>query len=196
MLPPRPVLAAALLLVGGLAWSLGNAPPVVADLATAARWEGQTVALVGWATELRHDVDATRFLLVDGTHLIAVRVADADADVVPGDRVRAEGRLTRWLGDLRLDVEDAGRLRIVPGPDATSPTWDELAARPEDWTGRPLLLRGTVDGDHLRDGGRSVALGEGPWPTEGPVRVRGFLRDDPACLCHRLDAREVWPWTP
>lgn len=196
MLPPRPVLAVAVLLVGGLAWSLGAEPPVVAALADAARWEGQAVALEGWATGLRHETEATRFSLVDGTHVVAVRVADADTDLVAGDRVRAEGRLTRWQGALRLDVEDRDRLRIVPGPGWDSPTWDELGAEPGAWAGRPLLLLGTVDGDRLVHGGRSLALGDGAWPTEGPVQVRGFLREDPACLCHRLDAREVWPWTP
>lgn len=199
MLPPRPVLATAILLVGGLAWSLADSPPVVARLEEAARWEGQSVAFEGWAVDVRRDEAATRFVLVDGTHRVAVRVSDPDADLVAGDRVQVAGRLTRWQGDLRLDVEDHQAVRVLPGPSAgatATPAWHELAARPEDWTGRPLLLRGIVDGDVLREAGYSVAVGDGAWPAAGPVQVIGFLREDPACLCHRLDAREVRPWTP
>lgn len=199
MLPPRPVLATAILLVGGLAWSLSAAPPVVARLEDAGRWEGQSVALVGWAVDVRRDEAATRFALVDGTHRVAIRVADPDAELVAGDRVQAAGRLTRWQGDLRLDVEDGKAVRVLPIPAteaAATPTWAELAARPHDWMGRPLLLRGIVEGKVLREGGHSVTLGDGAWPSAGPVQVRGFLRDDPTCLCHRLDAREVRPWTP
>lgn len=200
MLPPRPVLACAILLVGGLAWSLASAPPPVADLSEAARWEGQTVALQGWATEVRSGVDATRFLLVDGAHSLQVRVGAAAGDAPgfgAGDRVEAFGRLSRWQGELRLEVEDPADVRRTAGPTASAPTLEDVAADPQAWQGRPILLRGVIADDRLTEGPRSVALGEGPWPAaEGPVQARGLLRWDAGCLCHRLDAREVWPWTP
>jgi hypothetical protein len=199
MLPPRPVLASAILLVGGLGWSLASAPPPVAELSEAARWEGQTVALQGWATEVRGGADATRFLLVDGAHSLQVRVA-AGAGAAPGfaagDRVEAAGRLSRWQGELRLEVEDPAGVRRTEGPAASSPTLEDVAAAPQAWQGRLILLRGVVADGRLTEGTRSVALGDGAWPGEGPVQARGLLRWDGGCLCHRLDAREVWPWTP
>src|SRR5688572_26981513 len=99
MLPPRPVLASAILLVGGLAWSLASSPPPLADLSEAARWEGQSVTLEGWASEVRRSADGTRFVLVDGPHAVPVRVSgtaaaggtdegDEDAGAISaGDRV-------------------------------------------------------------------------------------------------------------
>lgn len=198
MLPPRPVLATAILLVGGLAWSLASSPPPLATLADAARWEGQSVTLEGWASDVRWGPDGSRFVLVDGTHSVPVRVAADGESAAPatGDRVQAAGRLSRWQGELRLDVEDAADVRPTAGPAAAAPTLAEVAADPLAWQGRPVLLRGIVEDRHLADGPRSVALGDGPWPAEGPVQARGLLRWDAACLCHRLDAREVWPWTP
>src|SRR5688500_5772734 len=110
MLPPRPVLAAAIFLVGGLAWSLASAPAPLEDLADAARWEGQAVTLEGWASEVRRGADGTRFVLVEGPHAVPVRVSGIAADAggggfSAGDRVQASGRLSRWQGELRLDVE-------------------------------------------------------------------------------------------
>ena len=198
MLPPRPVLACAILMVGGLGWSLASAPPPLATLAEAARWEGQAVTLEGWVGGVRASADGIRFVLLDGTHSVAVRVVTAGEDpgFGAGDRVQASGRLTRWLGELRLDVEDPADVRPTAGPAAATPTLAEVAADPQAWQGRLALLRGVVADGRLSDGPRSVALGEGPWPREGPVQARALLRWDAACLCHRLDAREVWPWTP
>lgn len=200
MLPPRPLLAAAVLLVGGLAWSVAVLPPPVASLAEAARWDGQAVTLEGWARDVRVDATGLRFTLVDGGHQVAVRVATTDAAAEPspvsGDRVQASGRLGRWQGQLRLDVEASDALRIVPGARLATPTWSEVTADPAAWEGTPILLRGEVDRGHLREGSRSIALGDGAWPSGGSVQARALLRHDPSCLCHRLDAREVWPWTP
>jgi hypothetical protein len=198
MLPPRPVLASALLMVGGLAWSLASVPPPVVELAEAARWEGQAVTLEGWVGGLRAGADGSRFLLLDGTDSIPVRLAAAGRDpgFGAGDRVQASGRLTRWLGELRLDVEDPAGVRLTVGPAAATLTLDEIAADPQAWQGRLILLRGIAADGRLSDGPRSVALGEGPWPQAGPVQARALLRWDQACLCHRLDAREVWAWTP
>jgi hypothetical protein len=218
MLPPRPLLAAALLLVGVLAWSVSALPAPVSSLASVARWEGQSVTVEGWVQDLRVLPDGVRLVLVDGGHALAVRApaeavaahaegsqdspggGDADASgrsLQDGDRARATGRLGRWQGRLSLDVETAGGLHRVADERPGSPSWPELAARPAGWEGRPILVRGLVDDGALHGpGGHSVALGSGPWPRDGNVQVRGFLRADPACLCHRLDAREVWPWTP
>lgn len=199
MLPPRPVLAAAILLVGALAWSLGSAPPPVAALADAARWEGQSVSLEGWASDVRPGADGLRFVLVDGTQAVAVRVAPGTMDgpgLAAGDRVQASGRLSRWQGQLRLDVEDPSDLHLAAGPPSSAQALKDLAADPAAWQGRLVVLRGVVDDGRLADGPFSVALGEGPWPDEGPVQASGLLRWDGRCLCHRLDAREVRPWTP
>jgi hypothetical protein len=197
MLPPRPLLASALLLVGGLGWSLASSPPPVSSLAEAGRWEGQSVTLEGWASDVRQDPEGVRLVLVDGADAVPVRVSSALAETIAtGDRIQASGRLARWQGSLRLEVEDASGVQLVAGAAAVLPTLAEVAAAPADWQGRLLLVRGLVADGRLSDGPWSVALGDGPWPEAGPVRGRGLLRWDAACLCHRLDAREVWPWTP
>ncbi|HUR24583.1 MAG TPA: OB-fold nucleic acid binding domain-containing protein [Candidatus Thermoplasmatota archaeon] len=205
MLPPRPVLASAILLVGGLAWSLGSSPPPVASLADAALWEGQSVTLEGWVSDVRPAADGTRFTLVDGAHSVAVRIAAAGADAIAdgpalstGDRVQASGRLSRWQGQLRLDAEDARDVKTVASASASAgaTTLAEVAADPAAWQGRPVVVRGHVEKGRLADGAHSVAVGGGAWPAEGVVQARGLLRWDGHCLCHRFDAREVRPWTP
>lgn len=197
VLPPRPLLACAILLVAGLGWSVASLPPPAASLAEAARWEGQTAAFEGWATQVKGDAEGSRFTLVDGTHALAVRVGATLGDsVVAGDVVQVAGRVSRWQGQLRLDVADATEVRVVAGGAAPTMAWSDLTADPQAAEGRPILLRGLVDDGRLRDGPRSIALGDGPWPDSGFVQARGLVRWDAGCLCHRLDAREVWPWTP
>jgi hypothetical protein len=200
VLPPRPLLAAAILLVGLLAWSVSALPPPLTSVEAAGRWEGQTVTVEGWAQDLRAQADGIRLLLVDSGHAVAVRApaeSDAGEGLQEGDRVRATGRLGRWQGQLRLDVETPDGVRRIADARSESPSWSDLALRPDRWEGRPLLLRGEVDdGRLLGPDGHAITLGEGPWPRDGTVQARGFLREDPKCLCHRFDAREVWPWTP
>lgn len=197
MLPPRPLLAASILLVGGLAWSVTALPPPAVNLADAARWEGQSVQLEGWARDIRSGPEGLRFTLVDDGYAVAVRASGSIADVpLAGDRVQAAGRLGRWQGQLRLDVEEADAVRVVQGLAEATPSWADLAQDPQAWLAKPIRLAGVVEGGRLHDGSRSVALGDGPWPSQGAVQVLGVLRDDPACLCHRLDAREVRPWRP
>jgi hypothetical protein len=136
---------------------------------------------------------------VDGSDAVAVRVGSPLAmELHAGDRLAVSGRLGRWQGQLRLDVEDADSLRLrlaAPAPSTALP-WEDLVQAPEAWTGRPILLRGTVADGRLVEGGHSIALGEGAWPHDATVRAQGLVRWDPDCLCHRFDAREVWPWTP
>jgi hypothetical protein len=200
MLPPRPLLASAILLVGGLAWSIADSPPPAASLAEAIEWEGQAVTLTGWATDVQQTADGARFTLVDGGDAVAVRVgAPLALQLHAGDAVEAAGRLGRWQGQLRLDVEDADDVRLKQ-QHGVAPTvalsWDDLTTDPDAWAGRPVLLRGTVSDGRLVDGKSSIALGEGAWPRDGRVQAQGLVRWDGDCLCHRLDAREVWPWTP
>lgn len=199
--------------MGGLAWSVAGRAPPEASLADAARWEGQTVAMEGWAADVRPDGAGMRLRLVDGAHAVDVRVegnvvapvggeipgppgspaATAPAD---GDRVRAVGRLSRWQGALRLEVE-AGDLLAIPGPAPATPSREALAADPAAWSGRLVRLSGEVADGWLVERGHGVAIGRGAWPgaAAGLVSATGLLRYDGGCLCHRLDAREVQPWT-
>jgi hypothetical protein len=196
VLPPRPLLALCVLLVGALAWSVAVRPPPDVPLADAERWEGQTVRVEGWAQDIR---PGPRFTLVDGGRALDVRTPQIDAHRLPGigDWVRAEGRLSRWDGALVLDVDaaDADALRVTAGPRPVQLGWSELA-EPGHWRGTLLRLAGRVEDGRLRGDGASIALGDGPWPASGRVVATGLLRFDPTCVCHRLDAREVRPSGP
>jgi len=185
------------LLVGGLAWSVAARPIPSVALADAARWEGQTVRAEGWATDLRGDGAGLALMLRDGAASLEVRLDRAPAPdlLAGGDRVQAVGRLSRWQGQLELDGA-AADARVVPGPRPAQATLADIATRPAAWQGTLLRLTGRVDHGRLVAGGNAIALGSGPWPSGGDVVATGLLRDDPACLCLRLDAREVAPWTP
>jgi hypothetical protein len=196
MLPPRPLLAVCLLLLGGLAWSVGGQPAQKVALAEAATWEGQSIRLEGWAQDVRKDPSgALRLHLVDGAASVAVRVP-SPAEASAGERLVAVGRLTRSGGNLALLVEDAADLRRVAGPPGLRPSWHEVAESPQGWAGRSLTLAGTLERATFSAEGRSVAVGQGPWPREGTLEVTGLLRFEPDCLCYVLDAREVRAWTP
>jgi hypothetical protein len=198
VLPPRPLLALCLLLVGLLAWSVAARPAPGIPLADAARWEGQAVRVEGWASGVRQDDDGLRLTLTDGGHALQVHAPPMPPSDRPGlgDRVEAEGRITRWQGILRLEADDATALRTLGGPRPVQPSWHDLAAEPGHWAGIPIRLQGMVVGDRLLgDDGASLALGDGPWPESGPAQATGVLRFDPACVCHRLDVREARPWT-
>lgn len=197
MLPPRPLLALCVLLIGLLSWSVAARPQPEVALADAARWEGQSVRTEGWASDLRVARDGSLALtLVDGGQALQVDAPPSTAHPGIGDRVEAAGRLSRWQGALRLDVEGPTGLRIVDGPRPIQASWQDLSASPDRWHGVSIRLHGQVVGERLIGDGASLALGTGPWPQSGPVQATGLLRFDPACVCHRLDAREVRPWTP
>lgn len=201
VLPPRPLLAIALLLLGGLAWTVdGRAPPQV-DLADAARWEGQAVVVEGWAQSVRTQEGSLRFALAEGGNAVAVRVAGGPdpgrPSLAAGDRVTVEGRLLRSpSGDLQLLADGAAAVRRVAGGAVAEPGWDAVAAEPAAWAGRPLRLTGIVARGELRSEGYALRAGTGPWPDEGAVAVEGFLRYDGGCLCFAFDAVAVRPWTP
>lgn len=192
MLPPRPLLALCVLLVGLLSWSVAARPPPTVAIEDAARWEGQTVRVEGWASDSRKEDDGLRLVLTDAGRALQVRSA---SDVHPGigDRVEATGRLSRWQGMLRLDAD---ALRVLGGPKPVQTSWHDLAESPADWRGTPIRLMGRIHDGLLSGDGASVALGDGPWPSSGVVAATGLLRYDTGCLCHRFDAREVRPWTP
>jgi hypothetical protein len=192
VLPPRPLLALCVLLVGLLSWSVAARPAPSVALADTAQWEGQTVRVEGWVAESREG----RLVLVDGGHRIQVDARLAGQRPGIGDRVEATGRLTRWQGFLRLELDEADGLRRLEGPEPLHPSWHDLAREPERWKGTLLGLKGTVRDGLLVGEGASLALGDGQWPTAGPVLAIGLLRHDPACVCHRLDAREVRAWSP
>lgn len=198
MLPPRPLLALCLLLVGLLAWSVTAHPAPDVAVADAARWEGQAVRVEGWASDVRQDGDGLRLTLTDGGHALQVHAPPTPPHERPGlgDRVEAEGRLSRWQGILRLEADEAAAIRTLGGPRPVQPSWHDLASDPDPWSGIPIRLAGRVADGRLVGDGASLALGTGPWPASGHVQATGVLRPDPSCLCHRFDAREVRPWSP
>ncbi len=157
----------------------------------AARHEGQTVAVEGVATSVQVWGDAWRVDVArDGDALPVVLEGDAPG---LGSWLYAEGRLRRQGGSLVLDAE---RTSDVPPPAPATPSWDALAADPEGWQETWLRLDGTVERGELRDGaGHALHLGDGPWPREGAVTAWGVLAWDGGCLCHRLHASRVAPWT-
>jgi hypothetical protein len=198
VLPPRPLLALCLLLVGLLSWSVAARPAPAVPLADAARWEGQTVRVEGWASGVEQDDGGLRLTLTDQGHTLQVHAPPLPPHGRPGlgDRVQAEGRLSRWQGILHLEADDASAIQPLSGPRPVQPSWHDLADAPDQWSGIPVRLTGQVRDGQLLGEGTALALGDGPWPESGSVQATGLLRFDPACVCHRLDAREVRPSTP
>lgn len=91
-------LASAALLLG-----LANLPPVTIAVASAADHEGDHVRITGWATEVRRGDDWTRFILVDDSHGIPVRLDGAPG--IPTDRpIEVEGTLVRDRDRLTLQA--------------------------------------------------------------------------------------------
>lgn len=197
MLPPRPLLAACLLLLGGLAWSVHGTPAPRIALDDAARWDGQAVRVEGWAQGVaRTSAGSTRFLLVEAGAGLSVLAPAPGVEVGEGDRVIVSGRLLRGPTGMTLLAEDAGDLRSLVQPEPERPALRQLAAEPGEWAGRRVELRGTVAQGGLEADGVSLATGEGPWPRSGAVLAVGLVRYEAACVCHRFDATEVRPWTP
>jgi hypothetical protein len=199
VLPPRPLLAACLVLLGALAWAVEGRPPPTVSPGEAWRWEGQAVVVEGWALGVSKGGDGgVRMTLSDGGSGLATRLGDVPAmPLANGDRLSVAGRIMRGpAGDLTLLVDDPSSLRRVAGPDAEPADLATVALDPGRWSGRLLRLSGTVERGHLQAGGRTARLGDGPWPSEGPVQADGFVRYDPGCLCHAVDAVQVRPWTP
>jgi hypothetical protein len=195
VLPPRPLLALSLLAFAALSTAVQVQPQAHILPGEASLWEGQTVQVQGWVADLRtDDRGRARFSLAQqGTSLATIA---EDARVEPGSFVVATGRIARLGGHLVLLVERPDGVAAGPAPDALPVALRDAAQDPAKWTDRLLALRGEVDAGRLRDGSTSIALGEGPWPRRGAIEVDAFLRYDASCLCHRLDAREVRPWTP
>ncbi len=196
MLPPRPLFAAALLVMAGLAALVESGDDPVVLPADALRWEGQRVVMQGFVTSLRLQTDGpTRFQLVADGHAVDAYSQDR-LFISVGSWIHVPGRLARLQGQLVLLVTPEADIRETAGPDASRPTWDDVALRPDHWATRTLQLAGTVDRGELRDGsGHRVMLGDGPWPKAGAVNATGLLRYDDGCICHRFDAREVLLWT-
>jgi hypothetical protein len=174
VLGPRLLPALGLLLAGTLS-VLAHAPPPEVHPRDAALYEGQgAIQVTGTVVRAR---DGTVWLARDGVEL-AVRAAE----VPVGAQATATGRVLRLGGSLvlwadALDV-DAAAPTALP-----EPGWHALAADPDAWAGRPVVLAGVVQGDQLRDqeGHRIRLAGAAP---AGPFRGAGLVRYAPACLCH------------
>lgn len=193
---PRRLLGLAVLAVACLPLALDAAPAAPVGPADADRAEGGTARVQGLVTDVRVRPDgSSRLTLAADGHAIEVDV-QGRTDATPGAWAVAEGRVLRTGGRLLLWVEDAAQIWAALPPAVASPSWSQVAADPGRWSG-PLRLAGLVERESLRDlDGHRVALGSGPWPAEGAVEATGALLYEPACLCHRLHAARVDPWTP
>lgn len=121
MLPPRPLLALCLLLMGLLAWSVSARPAPDVPLGAIAPWEGQEVRTEGVATQVHADAAGLRFSLLDAGHALSVHGPSVPAPPQDGSPVRVTGRVTRWQGALRLELDDAEALQALgPGGAWTS----------------------------------------------------------------------------
>ena len=109
-------------------------------------------------------------------------------------RVEAIGRVGRSAGQLALFADSQDDVAAVPPPPPHRVAWVDLAADPEAWAGQAILVRGTVAAGVLRDGdGHRMTLGDGPWPSKGPVEATAAVSYEPSCACHVLTASEVHP---
>jgi hypothetical protein len=191
-LRPRNAVAACALLLAA-SWTLAHREPPEVPLRELAPHEGGAVAVQGLATRVRTEEGRTRYeLRADGVALRATAPALALAE---GAWVRAEGRLVRSGGSLLLVSDEAAQVQAGQAP-ALPAAWAQVAARPWEHLDRPLELAGTLASGRLRgDDGQAVALAGQDLPRSGAARVRGHLAYDDGCLCFRLHAAEVLPWT-
>jgi hypothetical protein len=176
-----------------LLYGLAVAEPPHIELADAPKHEGQgDVVVAGILTAQRPWGEATRLTLTSGDHRIDAMVRDA-LHLSEGSWVEAEGRIGRSGGTLTLF---AIRVEASQPPDPARPSWPDLAASPQSWEGRWLVLQGKVAQGRLGDGeGHHVSLGQGTWPKGGAVEAEGHVAYDAKCLCHRFHAAAVRAWT-
>lgn len=178
MLGSRLLPAAGLALAGALA-CLAHAPAPDVALREAPAHEGQgAVRIEGTVVRIQPGA-GTVWLAQDGARL-AVHTEAGESAPALGSNATATGRLVRVGGELTLW---AGAFEATQPEGLPEPGWDLLAASPEAWSDRTILLAGTVQGGALRDQeGHRLHLA-GPAPP-GPFRGAGLLRYTAACLCY------------
>ncbi len=193
---PLLALSLALLLAAGLLGLAAGGPEATISPAQVEAWEGSTVTVAGVVAAAYPAPDGSlRLLLADGDQAVWVSV-DRSPPVARGSWAEIEGRVWRRGVDLEVAAVPGGFFRVGPPPYPFDPGWPQVAADPENWSQQPLRLAGLVEDDHLTDGaGRSLLLGSGGWPDEGPVVATGAIAYTSSCLCYRFDAARVdVPW--
>lgn len=197
---PSWLLAAAIAQAILLAALAHGTPAPAIRPAEASAFEGQgEVRLLGLVAGVHALTDSTRVTLEAGGSALDA-IVPGSLHLPVGSWVEAAGRVGRFGGSLALFVSGPEAIAAAHPPGVARPSWSDLAAHPEAWSGEAIQVRGTVQGGSLADSdGHHVALGAGPWPKTGAVEATASLRYDAACLCHRLDASAVAladAWTP
>lgn len=189
MLSTRRLVALCVAGLAGIGALAEAGPGHVISPADAIHWEGQPVAVQGVVRQLRTDRDGQhRFdLVADGaalpTRLDGGPLRDGEAITATGRLARLNGVLTLLADEVRGPVNDQAGQRV--GLDA-------LARDPSSWTDHAVEVQGLVERGQLRGAGVAIGLGDGAWPTTGPVTATVLLGYDSACACYRLDRVAAW----
>lgn len=189
MLSTRRLIALCIAGLAGVGALAEAGPGQVISPAEAIHWEGQPVTLQGVVRQLRTDRDGHhRFDLVADGAALPARLDGGS--LREGDAITATGRLARLNGVLTLLADDVRR----PATDLVGERvgLDALARDPASWTGRVVEVQGVVERGHLRGAGVAIGLGDGGWPTAGPVTAPVLLGYDSACACYRLHRVSAW----
>ena len=185
---PRATTALAIAMLALLTWSAPGAARI--HPADAAAHEGQRVLVEGVVVDVRAwpDGDVRTTIAQDGAGLVVQHDGEAPRR---GAWLAAAGNLRRAGGELRLHA-DSVTWQAAPAS-ATTPL-ALIALEPAAFVGRFVSVRGEADSTWLRDGDHAIRLGDGPWLT-GAVRADGTIGYDAGCVCHRLHAGAVRPWS-
>lgn len=181
----------AVVALAGIVWLMLE-PPAAVSPAEAAAHEGHgAVSVEGQARNVVLERGRSRFTLHGGGAELAVQVA-GDGALEEGAWLRATGFLARRSGELTLLVAATRNVEpLAPSPLAPTPL-AALAASPQEWLGRSVLVEGTLTSTGLGDGEGHRVRVAGERLVDGPVRLPAVLGYEASCLCYALHPIPAW----
>lgn len=118
----------------------------------------------GWARGLAAPTDAP------DAQIAWVWFRPPEPGPLPGDRVIGRALVEQKAEGVGLVLDGSAAAVVLPGPVPVPVRWSELAAQPERYMGRLLVINGQIDGTALvaPDGARRCVLDEPVAPIEAP----------------------------
>ncbi|MEK6986262.1 MAG: hypothetical protein AABX89_07760 [Candidatus Thermoplasmatota archaeon] len=184
-------LTLALVALAGIGWLMLEPPAAVLPSGAAAHEGHGAVSVEGQARNVVVERGRSRFTLHGGGAELDVQVA-GDGPIQEGVWLRATGFLARRAGELTLMVAASRSIEPLEPPPVGPTPLAALAASPQDWLGRSIMVEGTVTAAGLGDGeGHRVRIAGDRLP-DGAIRLRGVLGYESSCLCYALHPIPAW----